>query len=123
MFDRMGWSGVAAATPAILLWGGAAFFTSCLVYQHVFATHAASAAAAVAAVRAFCVDAFCVAARGCLCTVQRLDVPCSCVLDAGLMLVKGTELVNRTCMNMLEHARHVGFCKPFVYIVCSVRCC
>ena len=58
MFDKLGWAGVASATPSILLWGGVAFFATCIVYQLGFAGHAAEVAAAVvsgAAVRA-CVD-------------------------------------------------------------------
>ncbi|KAG2483156.1 hypothetical protein HYH03_017948 [Edaphochlamys debaryana] len=33
MFDRLGWAGVAAATPQILLYGGGAFFASAIAYQ------------------------------------------------------------------------------------------
>jgi AAA family ATP:ADP antiporter len=37
MFERMGWKGVAGATPLLLLWGGMFFFTACMVYQISFA--------------------------------------------------------------------------------------
>ncbi|MEW5316861.1 MAG: hypothetical protein WDW38_008205 [Sanguina aurantia] len=33
LFERMGWKGVAAATPQVLLWGGGVFFASCIGYQ------------------------------------------------------------------------------------------
>jgi ATP/ADP translocase len=36
MFERMGWKGVAGATPIILLWGGVAFFSACMGYQYFF---------------------------------------------------------------------------------------
>ncbi len=45
MFARMGWAGVAGATPRILLWGGAAFFAACLTFQFAFPAHAAEALA------------------------------------------------------------------------------
>ena len=47
MFDKMGWAGVASATPSILLWGGVAFFATCIAYQLGFASHAADMAVAV----------------------------------------------------------------------------
>jgi len=47
MFDKMGWAGVASATPSILLWGGVMFFATCIGYQFGFASHAAEVAAAV----------------------------------------------------------------------------
>lgn len=33
LFERLGWRGVASATPKILLYGGSAFFAACIVYQ------------------------------------------------------------------------------------------
>lgn len=33
LFERLGWRGVANATPTILLYGGSAFFLACIVYQ------------------------------------------------------------------------------------------
>lgn len=33
LFERLGWRGVAGATPKILLYGGSAFFLACIVYQ------------------------------------------------------------------------------------------
>lgn len=33
LFERLGWRGVAGATPKILLYGGSAFFAACIVYQ------------------------------------------------------------------------------------------
>jgi len=48
MFDKMGWAGVASATPSILLWGGVAFFATCIAYQLGFAGHAAEVAASLA---------------------------------------------------------------------------
>lgn len=33
LFERLGWRGVANATPKILLYGGSAFFAACIVYQ------------------------------------------------------------------------------------------
>lgn len=50
LFARLGWVGVASATPAVLLGGGALFFAACLLYQHAFAAHAAQATAAAAMV-------------------------------------------------------------------------
>jgi hypothetical protein len=37
MFERMGWKGVAGATPLLLLWGGLFFFAACITYQFAFA--------------------------------------------------------------------------------------
>lgn len=37
MFDRLGWSGVAAATPQILLYGGGIFFAVAMAYQFLIA--------------------------------------------------------------------------------------
>lgn len=37
MFERMGWKGVAGATPLLLLWGGMFFFAACMIYQLSFA--------------------------------------------------------------------------------------
>ena len=37
LFERMGWKGVASTTPWVLLWGGLAFFISCMAYQLTFA--------------------------------------------------------------------------------------
>jgi AAA family ATP:ADP antiporter len=33
LFERLGWRGVANATPKILLYGGSAFFVACITYQ------------------------------------------------------------------------------------------
>lgn len=45
MFARMGWKEVAAATPQVLLVGGAAFFAACIAYKSwVAGAHAALAA-------------------------------------------------------------------------------
>jgi AAA family ATP:ADP antiporter len=33
LFERLGWRGVAGATPKILLYGGSAFFAACIAYQ------------------------------------------------------------------------------------------
>jgi len=33
LFERLGWRGVAGATPKILLFGGSAFFCACIAYQ------------------------------------------------------------------------------------------
>ncbi|GLC36053.1 hypothetical protein PLESTF_001253400 [Pleodorina starrii] len=46
MFDRLGWAGVAAATPQILLYGGGLFFATAMVYQFVLAPTASAAASA-----------------------------------------------------------------------------
>ncbi|KAI8467681.1 MAG: TLC ATP/ADP transporter-domain-containing protein [Monoraphidium minutum] len=46
LFDRLGWRGVAGATPRILLVGGTAFFAAAAGYQY---HHGAAAAAAAAA--------------------------------------------------------------------------
>ncbi|GBF96975.1 hypothetical protein Rsub_09772 [Raphidocelis subcapitata] len=49
LFERLGWRGVAGATPKILLYGGSAFFGAAIAYQHFFArAHAAAAAAGAA---------------------------------------------------------------------------
>ncbi|EFJ49850.1 hypothetical protein VOLCADRAFT_89266 [Volvox carteri f. nagariensis] len=37
MFERLGWAGVASATPKILLYGGGLFFATAMVYQFVLA--------------------------------------------------------------------------------------
>lgn len=37
MFARLGWAGVAAATPQILLYGGGIFFAVSMAYQFVVA--------------------------------------------------------------------------------------
>ena len=37
MFRTMGWKGVAATTPQILLVGGVGFFGTCMLYQYAFA--------------------------------------------------------------------------------------
>ncbi|GFR40475.1 hypothetical protein Agub_g1031, partial [Astrephomene gubernaculifera] len=49
MFERMGWSGVAAATPQILLYGGGFFFASAIAYQFLLTPGASTAAVATAA--------------------------------------------------------------------------
>ncbi len=46
LFERLGWRGVAGATPAILLWGGAVFFAACIAYQHTFGVTVAAGGAA-----------------------------------------------------------------------------
>jgi AAA family ATP:ADP antiporter len=46
LFDRLGWRGVANATPQILLFGGTFFFAAAVAYQHWFGSAAAAAAAA-----------------------------------------------------------------------------
>ena len=46
MFRMMGWKGVAAATPQILLIGGVGFFGMCMLYQYAFASAAAAASPA-----------------------------------------------------------------------------
>ncbi|GIL72365.1 hypothetical protein Vretimale_4143 [Volvox reticuliferus] len=46
MFERMGWAGVAAATPKILLYGGGLFFATAMVYQFALAPTASAAASA-----------------------------------------------------------------------------
>lgn len=33
MFDRLGWRGVASATPTFMLWGGVPFFIGCIAYN------------------------------------------------------------------------------------------
>lgn len=48
LFHQWGWRGVAAATPAMLLWGGSAFFAACFVYQYCFAAGHVTTAAALA---------------------------------------------------------------------------
>ncbi|GAX74906.1 hypothetical protein CEUSTIGMA_g2352.t1 [Chlamydomonas eustigma] len=45
MFRTMGWKGVAAATPQVLLVGGVGFFSCCILYQYVFAPDMSGAAA------------------------------------------------------------------------------
>ncbi|GBF96995.1 hypothetical protein Rsub_09792 [Raphidocelis subcapitata] len=52
LFERLGWRGVASATPQILLYGGSAFFLACFAYQWQFGAAAAAAAGAGAAVPA-----------------------------------------------------------------------
>ncbi|PNW69913.1 hypothetical protein CHLRE_17g697950v5 [Chlamydomonas reinhardtii] len=52
MFERLGWAGVAAATPQILLYGGGAFFAVAMAYQFVMAPAAAAATASGAAAAA-----------------------------------------------------------------------
>ena len=47
MFRSMGWKGVAATTPKILLVGGVGFFGLCMAYQFVFAGQGGVAAAGV----------------------------------------------------------------------------
>ena len=42
MFRMMGWKGVAAATPQILLIGGVGFFGICMIYQFAFASAVAA---------------------------------------------------------------------------------
>lgn len=49
LFSRLGWRGVAAATPLILTWGGGAFFAACIAYQHFFGGPGGLQAGAVAA--------------------------------------------------------------------------
>ncbi|GIL43656.1 hypothetical protein Vafri_1319 [Volvox africanus] len=46
MFERMGWAGVAAATPKILLYGGGLFFATAMVYQFVLGSTASAATSA-----------------------------------------------------------------------------
>jgi hypothetical protein len=41
LFARMGWKGVAGATPRVLLVGGVAFFSACIVFQFAIANSAA----------------------------------------------------------------------------------
>jgi len=45
LFERLGWRGVASATPQILLYGGSAFFGACIAYQHCFGAAAVAAVA------------------------------------------------------------------------------
>jgi len=53
LFDRLGWRGVAGATPRVLAYGGGLFFAACVAYQHLHGAAAqAAAAAATAAVAA-----------------------------------------------------------------------
>lgn len=35
LFERMGWKGVASATPNFMLWAGVPFFAGCVVYNLV----------------------------------------------------------------------------------------
>ncbi|GLI68678.1 hypothetical protein VaNZ11_013164 [Volvox africanus] len=49
MFERMGWAGVAAATPKILLYGGGLFFATAMVYQFLLSPTASAAASAAGA--------------------------------------------------------------------------
>jgi AAA family ATP:ADP antiporter len=48
-FERLGWRGVASATPQILLYGGTAFFAACLAYQCWFGGAATAATAGAGA--------------------------------------------------------------------------
>lgn len=48
LFDRWGWRGVANATPNIFLFGGSAFFVTCIAYQQMFGAAAAAGGAAAA---------------------------------------------------------------------------
>ncbi|GAX76146.1 hypothetical protein CEUSTIGMA_g3590.t1 [Chlamydomonas eustigma] len=45
IFRTMGWKGVAAATPQVLLVGGVGFFACCILYQCLFAPDVSGAAA------------------------------------------------------------------------------
>ncbi len=50
LFQRLGWAGVAGATPTILAWGGGTFFAVCLAYQAAPHLLPAAAVAPVGAV-------------------------------------------------------------------------
>lgn len=45
LFEKLGWKGVANATPQILLWGGGVFFIGCILFQNSFGTLGAAALA------------------------------------------------------------------------------
>jgi ATP:ADP antiporter, AAA family len=49
LFDRLGWRGVAGATPRVLAYGGGLFFVACIAYQHLHGAAAQAAAQAAAA--------------------------------------------------------------------------
>lgn len=53
LFDRWGWRGVANATPNIFLFGGSAFFITCIVYQHFFGAAVAAGGATAAGATGF----------------------------------------------------------------------
>lgn len=42
LFDRIGWKGVASATPNFMLWGGTFFFVGCILYNIITLTSAAA---------------------------------------------------------------------------------
>jgi AAA family ATP:ADP antiporter len=42
LFDRIGWRGVASATPNFMLWGGTFFFIGCILYNIMVLTSAAA---------------------------------------------------------------------------------
>jgi AAA family ATP:ADP antiporter len=48
LFDRLGWRGVAATTPTIMLWGGIPFFIGCLAYNGMATAAVPSAPATLA---------------------------------------------------------------------------
>jgi AAA family ATP:ADP antiporter len=57
LFDRLGWRGVAGATPRVLAYGGGLFFVACIAYQQLHGAAAAQAAAVAAAAGAQAVAA------------------------------------------------------------------
>lgn len=42
LFDRIGWRGVASATPNFMMWGGTLFFVGCIMYNVIASSSAAA---------------------------------------------------------------------------------